>query len=159
VKSHDAITILCRKELTMTYTKNQKAFLVLRLFLGVLFTTAGLGKFRMGIGTVAGHIVQGFEKTFLPKILLVPYAYCLPFVELIVGILLVLGLFTEGTLFVSAFLCLSLFYGMLLSGEHATAAYNAIYLLINVCAIRWFEQVPLSIDAARRNPGSAARPS
>ena len=55
----------------MTYTKNQKAFLVLRLFLGLLFTTTGLGKFRMGIGTFAEHIIQGFEKTFLPKVLLV----------------------------------------------------------------------------------------
>src|ERR1051326_246778 len=93
-----------QKGRSMIYTKNQKAFLLVHWFLGALFFTTGLSKFQSGIPTVAAHIVEGFEKTILPKILLVPYAYCLPFAETIVGLLLLLGLFTDVALFVSALL-------------------------------------------------------
>jgi len=134
----------------MTYTNNQKTCLLLRLFLGVLFLTAALGKFQMGVATVAEGIAKGFEKTILPHALVLPYAYTLPYVELVIGITLILGIFTDVMLMVCGFTLLSLFFGVLLTGKGDTAAYIGVYLLINVCAIRWFEHIAPSVDVMVR---------
>lgn len=133
----------------MTYTNNQKACLLLRLLLGVLFLFASFGKLANVPGFADG-IVKSFESTMLPKVLVFPYAYALPFVELLLGIMLILGIFTDVALMVSGVTLLSLFFGMLLKGEHVVAANNALYLFINVCAIRWFEHVAPSIDVITR---------
>lgn len=134
----------------MTYTNNQKASLLLRLFLGVLFLSAALGKFQAGVAPFADGIIKGFEQTILPKVLLAPYAYALPYVELLIGITLILGIFTDVMLMVSAVTLLSLFFGMMLKGEGSVAGTNALYLLINVCALRWFEHVAPSVDVITR---------
>jgi thiosulfate dehydrogenase [quinone] large subunit len=142
----------------MTYTSNQKACLLLRLFLGVLFLFASFGKLT-DVSGFADNLVQNFATTMLPNALLVPFAYALPFVELLLGVTLLFGIFTEVMLIVSAVLLLTLFFGMLLKGEGGVAANNALYLLINVCAIRWFEPVAPSVDGILRNRRTAARSS
>ena len=140
----------------MTYTNNQKACLLLRLFLGVMFLFASFGKFKMGLGTFADSIAKGFVDTILPHFLLVAYGYVLPIMELVLGITLLLGIFADVMLMVAALTLLSLFFGQFITGNGAVAAYNALYFLIAVYAVRCFEHVAPSVDVITRRKAVAA---
>ena len=85
-----------------------------RWCIGIILLFAGISKFSMGIGNFAQMIPAMFEKTWLPKALLVPYGYALPFIELILGAMLILGLFRNASLFMSTLLFISLMFGELL---------------------------------------------
>ena len=68
-----------------------------RLALGSYMLLAGWGKIT-GDGGVSGFVSNGFMKlspAWLPEWFGRPYGYALPFAELILGALLVLGLFTR----------------------------------------------------------------
>ena len=85
-----------------------------RWCIGIILLFAGISKFSMGIGKFAEMIPTMFEKTWLPKALLVPYGYSLPFVELILGAMLILGLFRNASLSVTTLLFISLMFGQFL---------------------------------------------
>lgn len=85
-----------------------------RWCIGIILLFAGISKFSMGIGKFAEMIPTMFEKTWLPKVLLVPYGYALPFVELILGALLILGLFRNFSLSITTLLFISLMFGQFL---------------------------------------------
>lgn len=63
-----------------------------------------LAKFSAGM-------VGDFEKSMLPKILVLPFSYALPFAEFIIGILLILGLFTRQALIAGAIMMIMLIFG------------------------------------------------
>ena len=85
-----------------------------RWCIGIILLFAGISKFSMGIGKFAEMIPTMFEKTWLPKALLVPYGYALPFAELILGGLLIIGLLRNCAAFLSGLLFLSLMFGQFL---------------------------------------------
>ncbi len=125
---------------------------LLRLPIGVLFLFAGLNKFLGGYGNFVGWILQEMtEKTWLPKVLLYPYAYALPFIEAIVGVLLILGLLTRPVLIVTALLLTSLMFGKVLAQDYATAANNANYVLITAIAYYFSRHNRFSLDALRKS--------
>jgi thiosulfate dehydrogenase [quinone] large subunit len=111
---------------------------LLRLVMGFLLFFAGIGKLTgPGLKGFAGYIVSDFtEKTWLPKFMLVPYGYVLPFAELILGFLLIIGLFTRPTIIVSALMLISLMFGKILTGDHATVANIAQYVVF-LCLVYW----------------------
>ncbi len=121
------------------------ATLLLRLLLGSLFLTAGLGKF----GDLAGfrqQIHSQFDNTIVGGPLLVVFAYALPFVEVLIGALLLLGLQTRPVLVLTGFTLLVLFFGMVVKSNYQTAAQNALYLLIAVYALRNAKDNQFSVD-------------
>ncbi len=140
----------------MRYTNNQQVCLLMRLFLGVMFLSAALMKLHTGIPTFVEGLVKGFQHTMLPVALVEGYGYVLPVVELVLGITLLLGMFTEAMLAVSSVTLLSLFFGMWASAKADVACYNAVYLLINLCAIRWFEHTVPSVDVITRKKAITA---
>lgn len=116
--------------------------LILRLIFGQLFLFAGINKFLADgtIGEWAKGTASGFEKTILPQFVVLPYAYALPFIEVIAGALLIAGVATRGTMLFTAFLLLSLAQGMVLQGNYAVAGTNAVYVFIAAVAFlasRW----------------------
>jgi thiosulfate dehydrogenase [quinone] large subunit len=120
------------------------ATLLLRLLLGVLFLSAGLGKF----GDLAGfrqYIHAQFDATFLGGPLLTVFAYLLPFVEVLIGALLVLGLQTRPVLALTALTLLVLFFGLMVKRE-PLASQNALYFVIAVYALRNAKDNQFSVD-------------
>jgi uncharacterized membrane protein YphA (DoxX/SURF4 family) len=65
------------------------------------------GKFMGGLTNFVGGMNQRFTGK-LPAILVMPFAYILPFGELICGLLIVLGLFTRVGLVISGLLLIGL---------------------------------------------------
>ena len=120
---------------------------LMRLSLGVLFFFAALGKFTApgGIGGVAQKMQESFANTWLPGFLLAPYVHVLPFLELAVGMLLLLGLCTRWTFFLSGLLLVSLAFGMMVQQQHAVVGTNLTYVLMATAGV---------LLSARDNPVS-----
>lgn len=82
--------------------------LVARLFLGIVLIVAGATK--IGHPLTSQRAVQAYE--ILPDGLANPVGLALPFVEVVLGVLLVLGLFTRVVAAVSALLMLAFIIGI-----------------------------------------------
>ena len=118
---------------------------LIRLSLGVLFFFAGLAKVLNYQGSVQG-IIEAANKTWLPPPLLSGFAYLLPAIEVIVGILLIAGLMTHLTYLCAGLLLITLQFGVILGGQYDTAAHNAFYLFMLAVGWSWIGRNPLSID-------------
>jgi thiosulfate dehydrogenase (quinone) large subunit len=105
---------------------------VARWALGLLLFYGGLGKLMGGVsGFVTGYLATQFAKTFLPPVLISIYGYILPFVELTLGFLLILGLLRNYTLLLSGLTFISLAFGQMLLQKHEVVATIFIYIAIN----------------------------
>ena len=84
--------------------------LVLRLVLGAIFIVAGASK--IGHGAEFAAQIAGFR--ILPQPVIAPMALALPFLEVLLGGYLILGLFTRAAAWIAALL-LALFDGAIAS--------------------------------------------
>lgn len=71
----------------------------LRVALGLYLLLAGVGKVQgelnNGIGSFYNSSFKGLQPDWLPNVLAAPYGYALPWLEVLVGGLLILGLFGQ----------------------------------------------------------------
>jgi len=74
------------------FINNRFIFLACRLFVGGLFVFSGLVKIRQPLEE---FIVQVEQYALLPEFLIQPFAFTLPYVELIFGTLLILGIWVK----------------------------------------------------------------
>jgi uncharacterized membrane protein YphA (DoxX/SURF4 family) len=124
-------------------------YALLRITLGVLFATFGIGKFRMGIGNFVGILEKEFTGK-LPMVMVSPFAYLLPFAELLVGVLLIFGLFTSLALILAGLLMIALTFGMALTGQAPVVAQNLTYVLIIFVLLWASENNGYSLDRLRQ---------
>ncbi|HEY8206655.1 MAG TPA: hypothetical protein VIG99_04180 [Myxococcaceae bacterium] len=121
------------------------AFLVLRAFLVQFWFLQFLGKIRdseSGIIAVRNleiwsrHTTDWFVKgTPLPELIARPYTLAVPWVELAISALLLIGWQTRRTLLAAAWLLVSLDVGMMLQGKHDVVGINSIHLLTVLLAL------------------------
>jgi thiosulfate dehydrogenase [quinone] large subunit len=105
------------------------AYAQLRVTLGLVFLAAGVGKFMAGVGGFAAGLQQEFAGK-LPAFMVTPFAYALPFLEVTVGALLVMGLFNKFGLTLAGLLMMALTFGKIIEGDPATVAHNLSYAII-----------------------------
>jgi thiosulfate dehydrogenase [quinone] large subunit len=123
VKQEDAMNSKCCSPKTCAVALG-------RWCLGVVLLFYGIGKFPDVAGFVNGYILPAFEKAWLPQWLLVPYAYALPYVEIILGALLILGLFRNAVLFITGLYFISLAFGQVLLQQPPVVFYNTAYAFL-----------------------------
>ena len=131
------------------FNHREAAYALLRVTLGVVFLFSGVGKFMGGIG----NFVSGMEKQFagkLPSALVLPFAYALPFMEVLFGSLIVLGLFTSAALVLSGLLLLALTFGTVMLSDFPTVAHNTQYALVNFVLLSFADYNGYSVDRLRR---------
>lgn len=112
------------------------AYALMRVTYGLIFLFYGIGKFMTGLSNFVGGINQQFAGK-LPAFLVMPFAYVLPFGELIAGTLIVLGLYTRLGLTLSGLLLVGLTFGLVMLGRADGVAHNLIYVLVNFVLL-WF---------------------
>jgi putative oxidoreductase len=79
------------------------ALCFIRVLTGVIFMMQGYGKvFTWGVPKVYEMFFKNFETTFLPKWLIVTSTYYTSYIELIGGLLLIIGLFRKYALYLLA---------------------------------------------------------
>jgi thiosulfate dehydrogenase [quinone] large subunit len=104
--------------------------------IGVVLLFAGIAKFP-NVSGFANYVTSQFEKTWLPKALLVPYAYALPFAEVVLGALLLLGIARNAVLFVTGLLFITLTFGQILLQQ--PAVFNNSMYVVATAAILFAE--------------------
>src|SRR5205085_9674474 len=112
------------------------AYALLRVTLGVVFLFNGVGKFMGGLGNFVGGMNQRFAGK-LPAALVMPFAYALPFIEVLCGTLLLLGLFSAAALVLSGLLLVALTFGTVMLHDFPTVAHITQYVLVNSVSL-WF---------------------
>ncbi|MCB9756876.1 MAG: hypothetical protein H6753_00450 [Candidatus Omnitrophica bacterium] len=104
--------------------------IILRVAMSSLFLVAGINKFATGLGYSAEQIMLSFSKTWLPGFLVAPYAYALPFVEIVLALWIFSGQYIKKAWITAAFVLTTLAFGMVVAGQHAIAASNYVYVVI-----------------------------
>lgn len=123
----------------------QIAYVLTRVTYGVIFLFYGIGKFMGGLSNFVGGMNQQFAGK-LPAFMVMPFAYVLPFGELISGALIALGLYTRLGLALSGLLLIGLTFGLVMLGRADGVAHNLIYVLVNFVLL-WFADLNrLSLD-------------
>jgi len=79
---------------------------------------------------VAAFMMNMFKDTFLPGWLLAPYINVLPFAESLIAIWLLTGIRLRAAWIFTAFVLLSLGFGMIVVKQGTTASENYIYMII-----------------------------
>lgn len=123
------------------------AVLVIRLGIGLLFFFAGLNKFLRGAMSVVESFAERFQDTWLPLLLVKPYAFALPYVEILFGVLLIVGFRTRLLLFLTSLLLISLGFGQLILGDGDTVFRILTYAFITAFALSLSRYNRFSLDA------------
>lgn len=123
-----------------------------RFAMGINIVTHGAVRIFGDLTGFVQNTAQGFSDTFLPLGLVQAFALTLPFLELILGTLLVLGLWTRWTLFALILFMASLMFGMSLRQEWQTVGSQVVYALAFFLLLFWNRPNRFSLDGqmARR---------
>lgn len=89
---------------------NKTTFLILRLAIGASMFGHGLVRLPKLSGFSA-WMVGSFEKSMLPEALVMPFSYALPVAEFLIGLLLIVGLFTRQALIAGGVVTIILIFG------------------------------------------------
>ena len=103
------------------------AYALLRLTMGVNIGFRGLVRIMHGTGGFAAGLLKQFEATPLSAGLVSPYAHALPYVETVLGVLLILGLWTRPVLVLSALMMTSLTFGTMFTENFTNAWLQLTY--------------------------------
>jgi thiosulfate dehydrogenase (quinone) large subunit len=123
--------------------------------LGLMFLFFGIGKLFGLKGFVNGYLLLQFSKTWLPQWLLVPYAYALPFVEVTLGLLLLLGLARNATLIATGLLLLSLTFGQIILQQPPVVFQNVAYLFFTAALLFFGEHDTWILPGGNRKAETA----
>ncbi len=96
------------------------ALALLRIVMGVDFLLHGLGRMPI-LAAFAAGVTKQFSHSILPAALVTAWAYAIPPIEIVLGLLLVLGLALRPTLLASG-----AYMGVLICGQVLVAGYAAI---------------------------------
>lgn len=99
-----------------------------------MFLFFGIGKLSNVSGFAEG-LAKQFEKTWLPAPLLGVFGHALPFLETILGALLLLGLFRNATLFATGLLLLVLTFGQIVLMQGQVVFTNAVYVFMTAAVL------------------------
>lgn len=106
------------------------AHALLRISLGTTMLLHGVVRLMAGATTFADGMVQQFAKTPLPAGLVRSFGTALPFVETLVGILLLVGFELRWTLVAGALFITILIFGSTLHGDFQVVGLQLIYAAV-----------------------------
>ncbi len=146
----DIVRLLCMKsDGGQTAARYEFAYLLLRLTLGINILMHGLSRILSGLASFAAGMVQQFAHTPLPSPLVHAFAYTLPWSELLIGIAILLGLWTRAALILGALEIIVLTFGIGLTQNWTVAGIQMIYAMVYAILLAFGEYNRWSIDRWR----------
>jgi thiosulfate dehydrogenase [quinone] large subunit len=117
---------------TTSTRERQHAYLLLRLVTGLDFFMHGFSRIFTGthLSGFASGMVKSMAGTPLPPALTLATGYIIPCVELLIGTLLLLGLFTRATLTAALLLMFVLMFGIGLKQDWNVAGQQLLYAFV-----------------------------
>jgi thiosulfate dehydrogenase [quinone] large subunit len=107
-------------------SSQQLSFLFGRLAIGMSMFGHGLVRLPKLAGFSAWMVGQ-FEKSILPDIAVIPFSYILPIAEFLVGVFLLIGLFTKQSLIAGALVMIALIFGTTMIEEWGSLGSQLIH--------------------------------
>ncbi len=121
-------------------------YVALRVTLGLSILMHGLVRLPH-LGAFADGMVKEFAGTLLPAAIVRPFAISLVFVETLIGLLVLLGLWSRWALLLGAACMASLVFGTALKSDWNTLAIQLLYAAIYAALIATREYNAYSLDA------------
>lgn len=121
------------------------SYLLLRLAVAVSMLGHGLVRIPK-IDAFADEMVKQFELSVLPQQLVQPFAYILPYVELLVGIFMLLGLFTKQAIVLGAITIIVLIFGSCMIESWGAIPAQLIHMLCFVLLLSYQQYDNYSLD-------------
>jgi thiosulfate dehydrogenase [quinone] large subunit len=128
----------------------RQAYVLLRLALGMSLFLHGATRIDAGPDKFALAVVRDFQHTLLPAGLVHAYGLVLPFVEGLIGLLLLLGWLTQGALVLGGLTIVSLIFGTALRAEWNTIGLQLIYALGFYILLSRLEDNGFALDGRHR---------
>ena len=104
------------------------AFLLFRAGMGINLLFHAVNRFYNGTHHFSSWMVKEFERTFLPSFSIQVVAGFLPYLEGLIGLMLILGFKTRWGLVAGATLMIALVLGSCLISQWDWATYQMVYL-------------------------------
>lgn len=124
------------------------AYLILRLTMGVNMFTHGVARL-LNIEGFNSWMIGQFSNTILPEFMVSISSYMIPFAELIIGTLLIIGLFTSRALLLGALLIVLLVFGSGLQENWNVMSSQMIYAIFFFVLSYFLELNRFSVDKLR----------
>ncbi len=125
------------------------AYALLRIALGINFFGHGFVRVVGGVSKFADGITKGFEESILPPDLVRPFALAIPYIEIVIGIFLILGLFSRWTYIVGALFMMMLTFGSAMKSDWTAVSMQLTYSIVYSALLFLRKYNQLSIDSRR----------
>lgn len=130
---------------------NALVFLLLRVGIGISMFGHGLVRLPR-LNAFSQWMVGSFAKSMLPAELVRPFSMVLPFAELVIGFLLLIGLFTEPALISGAVLVLLLLFGTAMVENWEAIPSQLIHLVFFAVLLQFIASNSWSLDKILNRP-------
>ncbi|SHI84798.1 DoxX family membrane protein [Pseudozobellia thermophila] len=124
---------------------DKTGYLILRLAIGLSMFGHGLVRLPKLSG-FSKWMVKSFEGSMLPEIIVTPFSYALPVLELCVGLLLLIGLFTRQAILLGALIMLMLIFGTTLIENWAILPSQLIHVAFFVVLLNYVKDNTWALD-------------
>jgi thiosulfate dehydrogenase [quinone] large subunit len=122
------------------------AYALLRIALGVNFAGHGLIRIYNGVGAFATSTAEHLAKSPLPHTFTFGFSYAIPFLEAILGLTLILGVFTRIALVCGAVFMMALTIGITANQQWDVASEQLIYTVVFFLLLYFIEHNSLALD-------------
>ena len=127
------------------------AYTILRVSFGANIMLHGVSRIVMGHAAFLAYLTHYFEKaSYVPVGMLSLFATVQPWVELILGLLLMIGLATRFSLIAGGLVILSLVIGTNLAQDWLVSGLQLIYAFLYYYLLAHLDQNRYSIDVMRK---------
>ncbi|GAA5219709.1 DoxX family membrane protein [Membranihabitans marinus] len=121
------------------------SYTIIRLAIALSFFGHGLVRMPK-LNGFSEWMVKNFENSMIPSSLVQPFSYVVPIAELIIGLLLILGLYTKQSAIAGAVLMLALLFGTCMIENWGGLPTQFIHLAFLVAVIQYSEANKMSLD-------------
>ncbi len=127
------------------------AYAILRVSFGANIMLHGVSRIYMGHAAFLAYLTHYFEKApYFPAGMLSSFATVQPWVELILGVLLMIGLVTRFSLVAGGLVILCLVIGTNLAQDWLVSGLQLIYAFLYYYLLVHLDQNQFSVDALRK---------
>lgn len=127
----------------------QIGYAILRFTLGINMLMHGLVRLCGDYGGFVDALDTGFEGTFLPSFFVRGFAYLVPPLEAVIGLLLIPGLLTIPALTACGLLLAAFVFGKCLQQDWSTVGLQMVYAVTVFLLFAFCRENRLSLDARR----------
>lgn len=134
------------------------AYALFRFTLGVNIMMRGIVRIALGSGAFSAYMLKQFESVpIMPPSFLVPFATVLPYVETVIGLLILVGFQTRTALIAGSVMITALTFGTMMRQDFTIAWLQLDYAIAFFLLLALRSWNVISVDGMMRGASTGAR--